>query len=292
VATGTYVDSFCTASSSFDGDLTDSVKVTELYGKTLPINKAIVASYVLVYTVSNKAHTKTASATRYVYVVGVTIDVTPPFITLIGAASCTVMVNKTFIDSGVLATDDVDGNITKKVKAVLTTATGAAALMATFTATKGAYKITYTVSDAAGHDATPKIRNILVQDTTGFGTSLKVKYGVPLATALPPVNTTYLSVSTDGTGAPNVSNINKFQFNWGGSSVYTFGLGTSNGIPGNYVDLTQSVNGKNTFGQASPGFTLSASGFTGLDGTYYIKASTTQCVWVKTDGSFAIIFKP
>ena len=292
VATGTYTDPGYSASNGPDGDLTASVKVTELYGKTLPINTAMVGSYVLVYSVTNKTGTKSTSATRYVYVVGVTIDVTPPIITLNGAAACTVMVNNPFTDPGVTATDDIDGIITSKVKAALTTAAGAAASMTTFTATAGSYKITYTVSDVAGNAATQKIRAIFVEDTTGFGTNLKTKYGVPLTSALPPVNTTYSSVSTDGTNAPNVSNINKFQFNWGGSSVYTFGIGTSDGKPNYYVDLTQAVNGKNTFGQASPGFTLSASGFNGLDGSYYIKADATQCVWVKTDGSFAIIFKP
>jgi len=80
------------ASNGPDGDLTASVKVTELYGKTLPINTAMVGSYVLVYSVTNKTGTKSTSATRYVYVIGVTIDVTPPIITLNGAAACTVMV--------------------------------------------------------------------------------------------------------------------------------------------------------------------------------------------------------
>jgi len=131
----------------------------------------MVGSYVLVYSVTNKTGTKSTSATRYVYVVGVTIDVTPPIITLNGAAACTVMVNNPFIDPGVTATDDIDGIITSKVKAALTTAAGAAASMTTFTATAGSYKITYSVSDVAGNAATQKIRTIFVEDTTGFGTN-------------------------------------------------------------------------------------------------------------------------
>jgi hypothetical protein len=289
VVTGTYTDPGYSASNGPDGDLTASVKVTELYGKTLPINTAMVGSYVLVYSVTNKTGTKSTSATRYVYVVGVTIDVTPPIITLNGAAACTVMVNNPFIDPGVTATDDIDGIITSKVKAALTTAAGAAASMTTFTATAGSYKITYSVSDVAGNAATQKIRTIFVEDTTGFGTNLKVKYGVPLTTPLPSVaNTTYKTITVDGKG-PVMSTVSSFAFNWDltNKGLYGFNFNyTGDPYYKSFNSITQN------FSQPSPQFTISGTTISGLDGSYYIKADATQCVWVKTDGSFAIIFKP
>jgi hypothetical protein len=298
VGPGNYVDPGDTAIDDRDGDVTGKVVVTELYGSTLPISLGSPGVYTLVYTVSDKAGNK-AEVTRVVYVVGVSLDLTPPVITLIGAASCTVMVKIPYTDPGAKAMDDVDKDISSKIKAVLTTAAGAAALMTTFTNTEGSYKITYRVSDAAGNAATEKIRNILVRDTTGFGTNLTVKYGVPLTTALPTVSTssggdvTYGAISTDGVGAPSMAAVKTFTIKWRNET-------TSQGLDnfafsftsGNYISLKDNNRMTNTFAQVKPGFTLTGSTVDGLDGSYYIKASTAQCVWVKTDGSFAIIFKP
>lgn len=293
VGSGAYTDPGYTAIDDVDGDVTSKVTVSELFGKPLPISLAQAGSYTLVYTVSDKAGNP-ATVTRVVYVVGQSNDKTPPVITLSGAVSCTVMVGKRYTDPGYSATDDVDLIITAKVQRAFKDSSGAAADSATFTNKIGKYTITYTVSDAAGNAATPAIRKILVQDTTGNGSSLLIKYGVPLSLALPSVTKTYTKVTTDGAGAPSVSNITSFAFSWDATqkNVYQFGMQTSNGVPSYYVDLSGAVNKANTFGQASPGFTLASSGFSGLDGSYYVKADATQCVWVSTNGKFAIIFTP
>ncbi|MGB7568769.1 MAG: hypothetical protein WBM07_12995, partial [Chitinivibrionales bacterium] len=102
---------------------------------------------------------------------------------------------------------------------------------------------------------------------------------------------TYTSATVDPSGkGPKVSNVDAFKINWNLASngLYEFSFHTTDGIPSYYQNYSPSQ----TFAQASPGFTLTSSGIAGLDGSYYIKADATQCVWVKTDGSFAIVFKP
>lgn len=284
---GAYVDSGCTASDP-SGDLTAGVKVSELYGKPLPISTDSIGTYVLVYSVTGKTG-KPVSATRYVYVVSNSTDNFRPEIFLQGPNPVTVFIRAMYIDAGAKATDNVDTGLTSKIKATLTTAAGATASMTTFTSTAGQYIITYTVSDNSGNTAIPKIRNILVEDTTGNGVKLTIKYGVPLKTPLPIVpNITYKTISSEGKGAPAVASIKDFIFAWRNSTVDNFAIDLT--VSPYYVDLKPKIT--QTFAQASPGFTLTGSGVNGLDGSYYIAASETQCVWVKTDGSYAIVFKP
>jgi hypothetical protein len=269
-----------------------SVVITGINGKPVSVSTALGGvTYTLVYNVKDKAGNAANAVTRTVVVVGVTIpDTTKPVIQLLGHAADTVLQGATFTDTNATATDDIDGNITAKIKATLTTATGGAASMTTFTATAGSYKITYTVSDAAGNAAKSVIRTIFVEDTTGLGASLTKKYGVPLPAALPTISMAYKTTPTvDGKGGPNVSNVTTFTFNWDLSSkqVNQFAFNTSDGKPSYYTNFTITQ----TFAQASPQFTLANSGIAGLDGSYYITATATQCTWVRTDGSFAIIFK-
>jgi hypothetical protein len=287
VGTGIYKDPGWTATDDVDGDVSQNVTVTDFNNNPITINLNVPGVYTLVYSVSDKAGNK-ASVTRVVYVVGVSTDHTAPVINLTGAVKCTLNVGTRYVDPGYSATDDVDGNITNKVVRAYKNSSAASVDSNTFFTAIGQYSITYSVSDAAGNP-TSAMRNILVQDTTGSGASLTKKYGVPLSSALPSVNAAYKTTPTvDGKGGPNLSTVTAFSINWdlGNKGLYQFSFGFSG--PPNYVNFTVSQ----TFAQASPGFTLTNSGVAGLDGSYYIAATTAQCVWVKTDGSFAIVFKP
>jgi uncharacterized repeat protein (TIGR02543 family) len=81
-----------------------------------------------------------------------TADTTPPVITLTGSSTINLTIGDTFTDPGATATDDVDGNITSSI-----TTSGTVN-----TSTAGTYTIDYSISDAAGNNATVVQRIIIV----------------------------------------------------------------------------------------------------------------------------------
>ncbi len=90
-------------------------------------------------------------------------DTTPPTITLIGSASVTVTLGSTYEEQGAVCTDLVDGNI---VPVQLGTVDAF---------TLGQYTIQYTCTDAAGNEATPVDRTVIVHmasDTTSPSISI------------------------------------------------------------------------------------------------------------------------
>jgi hypothetical protein len=290
VGSGPYIDPGYTATDDFDGKLTDSVVITELYGKALPINTGAPGAYTLKYSVSDKAGNR-ASVTRDVLVVGVSNDKTPPLIALTPPLKDSVGVGRRYRDPGYSATDDVDLNITNKVQRAFKNSLGAAVDSNSFFTAMGQYSITYTVSDMAGNPATPQSRTVVVFDTTRDTSSLLAKYGLPLPGPLPSIsNTTYTIISAEGTGAPAVATIKDFILSWRNvlpPTLDNFALDLT--INPYYLDLKPKIT--QTFSQAQPQFTLKGTGVDKLDGSYYITASATQCVWVSTKGTFAIVFK-
>lgn len=282
----TWVEPGYTAFDDHDGDLTSRV-----IPPSQKPNTSVPGVTMLRYTVTDSAG-NSATYIRTVMVVGTSTDTTRPIITLDGAVRCTVSVGKTFTEPGYSAQDNVDGVITDKVIRTLKNSAGAASNLTTFTNTIDKYTIAYTVSDASGNAAVPMIRNVVVKDTVidTTGRSLLIKYGVPLANPLPALNKIYSTIATEGTG-PTLANWSQLWLNWdlGLNNLYIFAFNTTDGVPGYYVDITSKVT--RNFNQAAPAFTLTGSGIAGLDGAYYINANATQCVWVKKDGSYAVIFK-
>lgn len=80
-------------------------------------------------------------------------DTTKPVITLLGADTVTVAVGSKYKDKGAIAKDNVDGDITKKIKTTSDVDT----------AIEGEYTVTYTVKDKAGNKAT-KTRKVIVKE--------------------------------------------------------------------------------------------------------------------------------
>ena len=70
-------------------------------------------------------------------------DTTKPILTLLGEDTTTIKVGETFIDQGILAMDNRDGDITSKVKITSTVDTSK----------EGEYKVTYSVSDEASNQS-------------------------------------------------------------------------------------------------------------------------------------------
>lgn len=95
---------------------------------------------------------------------GVIVDLEPPVLTLLGDDPATVQCGSTYVDAGVTAIDDVDGNITNRVQRTITFEN--AVVGAVNTAVLGSYTILYEVSDNAGQVATPVTRVVDVVDTT------------------------------------------------------------------------------------------------------------------------------
>lgn len=84
-------------------------------------------------------------------------DTVKPVITLNGTASMSIGQGSTFIDPGVTANDDRDGNITSKV----------AVTGSVNTAVAGSYTLSYNVRDAAGNAAVTVTRTVTVASSSG-----------------------------------------------------------------------------------------------------------------------------
>ncbi|HBQ76843.1 MAG TPA: hypothetical protein DD663_08350 [Exiguobacterium sp.] len=128
------------AKDNVDGTLTKSIKVSG------SVNSKKIGTYKLTYSVSDKAGNQTI-VTRKVIVK----DMTKPVI--IGATTKTIKYKSSFNPMmGVSAKDNVDGSLTKKIKVSGTVNTKK----------KGAYYLTYRVSDKAGNQISIK-RKIIVK---------------------------------------------------------------------------------------------------------------------------------
>lgn len=276
-----------TAFDDHDGDVTNKVVAPAAPNLNVP------GTTKMVYTVADSTG-NSATYNRYVTVVGNSTDSIKPVITLDPPVQCTVSLGKSFTDPGYSATDNADGVITNKVTRTVKNTAGLIVEFGEFYKTIDKYTFTYTVSDASGNAAVPAVRNVVVKDTvidtTTNGDLLK-KYGVPLTTALSSVSHTYTAVSLDGKG-PSITSITGLQLAWR-NDPNSKGLDNF-ALNGNFTNTTYlNLIGKitQTFDQPQPGFILTGSGITGLDGEYYIKATATECDWVKKDGSYAIVFK-
>uniref|UniRef100_UPI0040576F56 immunoglobulin-like domain-containing protein n=1 Tax=Agathobacter sp. TaxID=2021311 RepID=UPI0040576F56 len=128
-----YEDPGYTAADDCDGDITGNVTVegsveAEKYGE-----------YTLVYKVKD-SYGNICEAERKVTVT----DVTPPQIELKGESTMYIALGERFSDPGCSASDDIDGDLTSKVKVNGNVDTNKA----------GVYKVTYEVSDSCGNKKT------------------------------------------------------------------------------------------------------------------------------------------
>ena len=132
----TYTDQGAFANDDVDGSITNNIQMSS------NVNTSSVGTYTVTYTVSDAAG-NTTTATRTVYVVA---DTTPPSIMMIGNTNpYTITQNSTFTDPGATATDNLDGVITSSITATINVNT----------AVQGTnYSVVYSVTDAAGNNAT------------------------------------------------------------------------------------------------------------------------------------------
>ncbi|MCG8702296.1 MAG: glycoside hydrolase family 9 protein [Bacteroidales bacterium] len=154
----------------------------------------------------------------------------------------------------------------------------------------GEYVVTLQVTDSKGLTGESSITLKAVEP--GMACNYFSWFDVPRATPLTSTggNKEYNNVHVDGDGAPNVSRIIKFGFNWDlqNNGLYQIAIYTSNGIPNYYVDLNSAAT--HTFGQSSPMLTLSGSGLAGFDNTYYVNYYGDGIALVQKDGDYVIVF--
>ncbi len=124
-----FEESGFTASDNYDGDLTESVKVTTNEDKEN--NKGQI-----IYTVTDSSGNK-AEAVRDVTIK----DIVKPVITLNGSDYITLACGAEYVEQGAFAEDDLDGDLTEKI---ITAGS-------IDTSKSGTQTIAYTVSDKAGN---------------------------------------------------------------------------------------------------------------------------------------------
>ena len=149
----TFTDPLATATDDVDGYIGPSIFTSG------SVDTSTAGTYTISYNVSDAAGNAATEVQRTV-IVSAAADTTPPVITLIGMAGSSTInltVGDTWIDPGVTASDNVDGNITSSISTSGSVDTSSA----------GTYIITYSVSDAAGNTASVS-RNVIVDaaDTT------------------------------------------------------------------------------------------------------------------------------
>ncbi len=134
-----------TAKDPTEGDLTTKVVITSDLDCTTP------GTYTIAFDVVDAAGNNATTVKRTIVVVN---DKTPPTLTLLGASSVSVEQCDPYLESGAVATDLIDGNLSSAIKITGTVNT----------AVVGNYTLSYTVSDAQGNTATTS-RLVQVVDT-------------------------------------------------------------------------------------------------------------------------------
>ena len=155
-----YVDAGATAEDSVDGDLTALIEVNN------PVDVNVAGSYHVSYDVKD---TQGNSALQVIRTVIIEDDVSP-VIVLLGDEEMEVQAGYEFVDPGVKATDNLDGDLATRLIAESTVNAKV----------PGEYSIKYLVEDSVGNKAEAKVRTVSVVDTEGPVISLKGELTVQL----------------------------------------------------------------------------------------------------------------
>lgn len=192
------------------------------------------------YVSNDKTSTKKKTTTKK--------DTEKPVITIIGESEVTINQGSEYKDSGAKANDNIDGDLTSKIKTTSTVNVK----------NSGTYVVTYTVSDKAGNKAEAKRKVIVVATpTTTVRTTTKSSSNVKTTTRARVTVTTTQRVTTPPT------------ITLRGSTVVEINAGTQYTDPGysatdaKGTDITASV-------------TVSGNINTNVAGTYTLRYSVTD----------------
>ena len=164
---------------------------------------------------------------------------------------------------------------------------GETATTATATTTytsPGTYTVTLIVTNTSGQTDS-MVKTITVTDG-----NVSCAFGAPLATPLPSINTSFENVFVLGNGGPNLDNVTKFEINWdvGNNGLYQLSMSTNDGSPNWWNDFLPKVT--QNFNSSEPEITITDSGFSGLDGSYWATIDADNFVLVSKTGGFTIYF--
>ncbi|NJC25962.1 cellulase family glycosylhydrolase [Neolewinella antarctica] len=116
-------------------------------------------------------------------------------------------------------------------------------------------------------------------------------FGAPSGSALPALDAlTFSEVYILGNGGPALRNFKKFSINYSAqyADVYQFAINTNDGNPGFYVDLKSALTYR--FNLPQPDLSLSGTGITGLDGSYWIVKDGANVALVDKTRGFTLYF--
>ncbi|WP_188112091.1 glycoside hydrolase family 48 protein [Aquimarina sp. RZ0] len=162
--------------------------------------------------------------------------------------------------------------------------TASTATAATTYTTIGEATVTLTVTNAAGATDSDT-KTITVTDG-----SVSCAFGTPTVDALPTINSAFENIFVLGNGGPSLDNVTNFTINWdlANNGLYQFSMSTSDGNPSYYNDFLPKVT--QNFNTAQPEITITNSGITGLDGSYWATVDNSNFVLVSKTGGFTMYF--
>ncbi|MBQ4820417.1 glycoside hydrolase family 9 protein [Aquimarina sp. MMG016] len=149
----------------------------------------------------------------------------------------------------------------------------------------GQYTARLTVSD--GNGGSQQKTTVI---TVNGGGSSDCSFGTPIANPLSSRQASYNNIYVLGTSGPDLSSVTNFTMNWDltNNGLWQLSMQTSTGVPNWWNNLLSSAT--HTFASAQPSLSLSGTGFTGLDGDYYVSYVGDDFVMVSMTGSFSIYF--
>ncbi|WP_025741007.1 glycoside hydrolase family 9 protein [Aquimarina pacifica] len=133
--------------------------------------------------------------------------------------------------------------------------------------------------------------NASTSSTITISSERACDFGTPLGTSLP--STGYTSYNKNyvlGTGGPDLSNVIDFVVNWNlqNNGLYQFSMLTNNGVPAWWNDFIPKMS--HNFSETEPSITIMNSGFTDLDGSYYVTMDGDNFALVSMNEEFTIYF--
>lgn len=140
-----YNDAGATAVDNIDGDITNSISITN------NVDTSVLGTYYVEYSVTDSSGNQ-ATAERIVNVV----DTTNPEITLLGDNPQEIFLGESYVEQGATAQDNYDGDITDSISIDSSDVD---------TSDVGVYQVTYSVTDSSGNTAIVERTINVVEDS-------------------------------------------------------------------------------------------------------------------------------